>query len=63
MRYTNSNFQMIRLTIRATDESVPPILIKIMQERLEIGVSTQPEVFEPPTRREISEAFGNVLVT
>ncbi len=54
---------MIRLTIRATDESVPPILIKIMQERLEIGVSTQPEVIESLTRREISEVFGNVLVT
>jgi AP-2 complex subunit alpha len=54
---------MIRLTIRATDESVPPILIKIMQERLELGMSTVPEVIEPPTRREISEAFGNVLVT
>jgi AP-2 complex subunit alpha len=34
-----------------------------MQERLEVGVSTHPEVIEPPTRREISEVFGNVLVT
>jgi AP-2 complex subunit alpha len=54
---------MVRLTIRATDESVAPILIKLMEERLAMGVSTQPEVFEPPTHREISDAFGNVLVT
>lgn len=54
---------MVRLTIRATDESVPPILIKIMKERLAIGVSTQPEVIEAPSYREISDAFGNVLVT
>jgi AP-2 complex subunit alpha len=54
---------MIRLTIRATDESVPPVLIKLMEERLGVGISTQPEDFEPPTRREISDAFGNVLVT
>jgi AP-2 complex subunit alpha len=54
---------MIRLTIRATDESVPPTLIKLMEERLAVGVSTQPEEYEGPTRREISDAFGNVLVT
>ena len=53
---------MIRLTIRATDESVPAVLIKIMEERLQIGVSIAPEVHEAPTRREISDAFGNVLV-
>ncbi len=54
---------MIRLTIRATDDSVPPILIKLMEERLAIGVSTVPEEVQGPTRREISEAFGNVLVS
>ena len=54
---------MIRLTIRATDESVPPVLVKIMEERLAIGISTQHETIESPTRREISDAFGNVLVT
>ena len=54
---------MVRLTIRATDESVPPVLIKLMEERLAVGVSTQPEAFEAPTRREISDAFGNVLVS
>jgi len=29
--------QMYRLTVRATDESVPPVLIKIMEERLSQG--------------------------
>lgn len=53
---------MIRLTIRATDESVPPVIIKIMEERLAIGESTRQEEVEGPTRREISEAFSNVLV-
>lgn len=54
---------MVRLTIRATDESVPPIMIQTMQERLEVGVSTRPEIFEAPSRREISDAFGSVLVS
>jgi AP-2 complex subunit alpha len=53
---------MVRLTIRATDESVPPVLAKIMEERLTVGVSTQPEVQEPLSRREVSDAFGNDLV-
>jgi AP-2 complex subunit alpha len=53
---------MLRLTIRATDETVPPVLIKIMVDRLQIGQSTQPEEFIAPTRREISDAFGNILV-
>jgi AP-2 complex subunit alpha len=59
----NYGTQMLRLTIRATDESVPPVLIKMMEDRLAVGVSTGPEVFEAPTRREISDVFGNVLVT
>lgn len=29
---------MYRITIRATDESVPPVLIKLMEERLAQGV-------------------------
>lgn len=53
---------MIRLTIRATDESVPPVLIKIMEERLQMGFSTEPEVYAPPSKRDISDAFGNILV-
>jgi AP-2 complex subunit alpha len=54
---------MIRLTIRATDESVPPILIRVMEDRLSLGVSTLPEVHDAPTRSEISDAFGNVMVS
>lgn len=53
---------MVRLTIRATDDSVPRVLIKLMEERLAVGISTQPEMLLPPTRREISDAFGNILV-
>jgi AP-2 complex subunit alpha len=60
---TDKYTQMVRATIRATDESVPPILIKIMEERLAIGVSTAPEPTEAPTYKDISDAFGNVLVT
>jgi AP-2 complex subunit alpha len=30
--------QMYRITIRATDEAVPPILIKAMEERLAQGI-------------------------
>ena len=59
----NDVFQMIRLTIRATDESVPHIICKLMEERLAIGISTQPEPTEQLTRREISDAFSNILVT
>lgn len=54
---------MVRLTIRTTDESVPGVLIKIMEEKLACGIPTQPENPEPLSRHEISEAFGNVLVT
>jgi len=35
----NYETHMYRLTIRATDEVVPPILLKIMKERLEQGES------------------------
>ena len=54
---------MIRLTIRATDETVPPIICKLMEERLAVGISTQPEKVEAPTYSEISDAFSNVLVS
>ena len=53
---------MIRLTIRATDESVPAVLMKTMEERLALGVNLRPERMEPPSRRDISDAFANVLV-
>ncbi|KAI5927917.1 Adaptor protein complex AP-2 alpha subunit [Camillea tinctor] len=55
--------QMVRLTIRATDESVPPVLMKLMQDKISMGVSTDPETREAPTRREISETFGSIMVT
>ncbi|KAM3461618.1 hypothetical protein BB8028_0007g02870 [Beauveria bassiana] len=58
----NYGSQMIRLTIRATDDSVPAILLKLMQDYLSMGVSAGPELPEPPTRQEISDAFGNVMV-
>jgi AP-2 complex subunit alpha len=29
---------MYRITIRATDESVPPVLVKAMQDRLSQGI-------------------------
>jgi len=54
---------MVRLTIRATDETVPPVLFKLMEERLSAGMSTAVERFNGPTRDEISEAFGSVMVT
>jgi AP-2 complex subunit alpha len=53
---------MFRLTIRATDDSVPAVIMKLMEERLAIGVSTRLDKAEPPTRREISDAFSNVMV-
>jgi AP-2 complex subunit alpha len=52
---------MIRLTIRATDESVPAVLLKLMEERLTAGASTRPERHDL-SRREISDAFANVMV-
>ena len=53
---------MIRLTIRATDEAVPPVLLKLMRGRLARGFALSNEPSHAPSRREISEAFGNVLV-
>ncbi|KAK2591175.1 hypothetical protein QQS21_011131 [Conoideocrella luteorostrata] len=55
--------QMIRLTIRATDDSVPMVLMKLIQETLSQGISTTPEYRAPPTREEISDSFGNVMVS
>lgn len=34
----NVDTQMFRITIRATDEAVPPVLIKLMEERLSEGI-------------------------
>ncbi|KAI8946437.1 adaptin N terminal region-domain-containing protein [Xylaria longipes] len=55
--------QMVRLTIRATDESVPAVLLKLMEQRISAGVSKVPILQEGPTRQEITDAFSNVLVT
>jgi AP-2 complex subunit alpha len=30
--------QMYRITIRATDEAVPPVLVKAMEDRLSQGI-------------------------
>lgn len=54
---------MVRLTIRATEDALPPLLLKMMQERLARGVSTAPERFSPPTVSEISDAFRGIMVT
>ncbi|PHH88361.1 hypothetical protein CDD83_7633 [Cordyceps sp. RAO-2017] len=59
----NYGSQMIRLTIRATDDSVPSVLMKLMQERLASGRQLTPEPHHPPTQEEISDAFRNVMVT
>lgn len=56
------DLQMVRLTIRATDDSVPPVLMKLMEDRIAQGVSTAPERPVPPTVSEISDAFRNVMV-
>ncbi|KOS22064.1 AP-2 complex subunit alpha-2 [Escovopsis weberi] len=61
----NYSTQMIRLTIRATDESVPPVLLKLIQERLAAGAPTtpeRPERPEPLSRQEISDTFAHVMV-
>lgn len=55
--------QMVRLTIRATDESVPAVLLKLMEQRISAGVSKAPMGQEGPTRQGITDAFSNVLVT
>lgn len=58
---------MFRMTIRATDESVPPIMIKLMEERLSVGFSTQQEEPEEESgpmlnRQDIVNTYENVLV-
>lgn len=61
---TDAIAQMIRLTIRATDETVPPVLLKLVQDRLALGISKKkPLQAEAPSRREISDAFSNVMVS
>lgn len=54
--------QMVRLTIRATDESVPHVLLKLMVDKIGAGMSTLPDVQVAPTPSEISASFSNILV-
>lgn len=58
----NYDTKMYRLTIRATDETVPPVLLKLMAEKLALGTSPWMEKAEVPSRREISSSFANVMV-
>ncbi|KAG6003732.1 hypothetical protein E4U21_001785 [Claviceps maximensis] len=58
----NYSSQMIRLTIRATDDSVPTVFLKLMQDRLAQGQPTTPD-YRSPTRDEISDSFGNTMVS
>jgi AP-2 complex subunit alpha len=56
---------MVRLTIRATDDMLPPLLLKMMQERMARGVSTAQEryVAPQPSVADISDSFRNIMVT
>ncbi|KAK5662868.1 hypothetical protein OQA88_6279 [Cercophora sp. LCS_1] len=58
----NYSSHMVRLTIRATDDALPPVLLKMMEERLAQGVSIRPEKYEAPTASEISDSFRNIMV-
>ncbi len=53
---------MVRLTIRATDENVPPVLLKLMHERIAAGSSGTAETHAAPTSYEISQTFGSIMV-
>lgn len=57
--------QMIRLTIRGTDDAVAPVLLKMMQDKLATGLPTQVlhDHGDAPSRQEISDAFANVMVS
>ncbi|KAK3314714.1 adaptin N terminal region-domain-containing protein [Apodospora peruviana] len=56
--------QMLRLTIRATEETLPPVLLKLMVERLAAGQATGTEKYHAPTptASEISDSFRNIMV-
>lgn len=56
---------MVRLTIRATDDTVPDTLMKLMQARLAAGATTSSagEDKEMPSKANIDQAFANVMVT
>lgn len=50
------------MTIRATDEGVPPVLVKSMEDRLSAGLSIEPERKEQLSREEILDSYGDILV-
>jgi AP-2 complex subunit alpha len=54
---------MVRLTIRATDDLVPPILLRLMVARLAVGAPVAAPEKESLTRREVGEVFKNIMVT
>lgn len=53
---------MVRLTIRATDESVPATLMRLMEDRIASGVAPPQEKQLPSSKAEIDDAFSNVMV-
>jgi hypothetical protein len=54
---------MLRLTIRATDASVPSLLLALMTERLSSGTSQPAAPHRAETSRsEMNDAFANVMV-
>lgn len=55
--------QMIRLTIRATDDLVPAMLLRLMQERIAAGSPIHAELPDTLSREDISNSFGSVMVT
>lgn len=54
---------MLRLTIRATDATAPPLLLALMTDRLSAGTTppTAPARADP-SRSEMNDAFANVMV-
>lgn len=54
---------MLRLTIRATDASVPSLLLSLMVDRLSSGTTAAAApTRSDPSRSEMNDAFANVMV-
>ena len=62
--FTDMVEQMVRLTIRATEETLPPVLLKLMVERLSKGmaIGNAGDRLPPPSVNEISDSFRNIMV-
>ncbi|KAL5352540.1 hypothetical protein V496_04529, partial [Pseudogymnoascus sp. VKM F-4515 (FW-2607)] len=59
----NYETQMLRLTIRATDASVPSLLLSLMVDRLSSGTTAAAApTRSDPSRSEMNDAFANVMV-